>query len=207
MRLHPDLLKLRVVAIGCWIFGGWWIIQWGSLASLDLGAAPALLIFQAVASIILIGLGIAFWMLGTDQRAGVVFDSKGMMLNMGHYAAFVGWDNIDSLGKSHHRSSLLTLGSRRQLGILLHDQEAFIQSYEERLPAAKGPLARALRLLDTALRPLRRESDRASLEQLRRMRMRTGYDIQIPETFLGQSVEAFLATTQRYTAKRQATAV
>ena len=103
--------------------------------------------------LLLLAIGIAFWQISVDKRAGIVFDAKGLLLNLGHSSAFVAWENIERAGVSGYRASLLALGSRLQLGIRLHDVGPYVQSYEERLPAAKGVLAHGLWLLQSLLRP------------------------------------------------------
>ena len=47
------------------------------------------------------------------------------------------------------------------LGLSLRDPQAYIQSYEERLPAARGLMARGVRLIATTLRPWRRVRPRS----------------------------------------------
>jgi hypothetical protein len=190
MTFQPDRTRLRVIAICCWILGGWLMIQplpFGWTATLPLLAATLIL-----AGVIVLALGVAFWALGTDQRAGVILDEKGLMLNLGHYAAFVAWDNVAEMGVSQQRNTLLALGSTRQLGIRFHDVQRYLQSYEERLPASRGPLAMALRLLRQVLRLLQPRATEPTAEHLERTRARTGYDILIPETLLGQSSSDFL---------------
>lgn len=194
-RIHPDRRRLCLLAFACWLCGSWLLIQ-----GIQIGQGAPLVVFLlacVISSSILLALGIAFWQLGTDQRAGVQFDTKGMMLNMGHYAAFVGWDNISAMGLSQHRSSLLAIGSLRQLGLQLHDPERFVQSYEERLPASRGPLALALRSLWRLLRPVRSPSDAALLKQLQDNHARTGYHLLIPEALLGQHPDDFLRAVGR----------
>lgn len=195
MYSKPNFSKLRIIAIVCWLISGWWMIQ---LSQLDeIITMPLFFIAKILSSAIFLAVGIAFWQLGTDKRAGVSFDSKGMMLNMGWYAAFVGWENVADMGSSSYRASLLSIGSARQLGIKLQQPERFAQSYEERLPASRGPLAKALRLLAWATRkPQHATSPQTVLQQLRHCRARTGYDILIPETMLGHDVEHFLELVQ-----------
>lgn len=197
MRTNPDHTRLRTVAIVCWLIGGWWITHLTHLYTLD--APSSLLVAKIIASIILAAVGIAFWQLGTDRRAGIVLDPKGMMLNLGHYAAFVSWDNIAAMGVCHHRSSLLALGSPHQLGLRLHDLTEFIQSYEERLPASGGPLGAALQLLAHLVRRYcPNKPDTISFKHLRQQRAHTGYDVLIPEAILGQKIETFIAQANAY---------
>jgi hypothetical protein len=195
MYSKPNFPKLRIIAIICWLISGWWVIQ---LSQLDeLITMPLFFIAKTLAAAIFLAVGIAFWQLGTDKRAGVSFDSKGMMLNMGCYAAFVAWENVADMGASSYRASLLSIGSARQLGIKLQQPEKFVQSYEERLPASRGPLAMALRLLAWLTRKPQHAADpQTVLQQLQHRRARTGYDILIPETMLGHSVECFLEIVQ-----------
>jgi hypothetical protein len=194
MRIAPDHPRLRAVAIGCWIFGCWWAIQLG-VASLYTHALSIAIAFLAI---VLFALGVAFWLLGTDHRAGIVFDSKGLMLNLGHSAAFIAWDNIAAIGVSRHRASLLTLGSPHQLGLKLRNPQAYIQSYEERLPASTGLFARALRLLNRALRPFEHKPSAPTLDTLSRLRDCTGYDVLVPEALLGGKAEAFVELVEVY---------
>lgn len=196
MRIAPNHPRLRLVAIVCWILGGWWVVQ---LSLLNPFVYPPLLTIAVVlASSVLLAVGIAFWQLATDKRAGVVLDAKGLMLNMGHYAAFIAWENISDVGVSQHRASLLALGSNRQLGFKLRNPHAYLQSYEVRLPAAHGPLAVALRLLDWVLRPICYTAALPTVEHLERTRTRTGYDVLIPEALLGGRAEAFVEMVQHY---------
>jgi hypothetical protein len=120
------------------------------------------------------------------------------MFNMGYYAAFVAWENIAALGVTTHRSSLLSLGSPHQLGITLHDPQTFLQSYEERLPATRGPLGKALRLLARIMRQFSRSCSEVSPRSLERMRQKTGYDIVIPEALLGMPATAFVEIVESY---------
>ncbi|MCG8351194.1 MAG: hypothetical protein MI924_25770 [Chloroflexales bacterium] len=187
MRIAPDHPRLRAVAVACWALGAWWTVQLG-VASLYTHALSIAIAFLAI---ILFAIGVAFWLLGTDRRAGIVFDSKGLMLNLGHSAAFIAWDNIAAIGISRHRTSLLTLGSSRQLGIKLRDPQAYIQSYEERLPASTGLFAQGVRLLDRALRSFGHKPSAPTPDTLARLRARTGYDLLVPEALLGGKAKAF----------------
>jgi hypothetical protein len=196
MRTTPYSARLRVVAVACWLFAGWLLIQAGRDTLLNM--IPLFLVAKMVAGTVLLALGIAFWELGTDRRAGVILDSKGIMFNMGYYAAFVAWENIAAIGVTTHRSSLLSLGSPHQLGITFHQPQTFLQSYEERLPATRGPIGKALRLLARVLRPFSRSCSEVSLRSLERMRQRTGYDIVVPEALLGMSATDFVEVVERY---------
>lgn len=196
MRTYPNYTRLRFVAIFCWIISSWLILQ---SAQIQYFTQPLLLpVAQTLASLLILAVGIAFWQLATDPQAGVVLDKKGMMLNLGHYAAFIDWDNVAEIGVSHHRSSLLSLGSARQLGIRLQEPAPVIQSYEERLPASRGPLGAALRHLHRVLQPLNNSDPDAWGSHLAHTRARTGYDILIPEAILGQKIDMFIATARSF---------
>jgi hypothetical protein len=196
MRTTPYSARLRVVAVACWLFAGWLLIQAGRDTLLN--TIPLFLVAKMVAGTVLLALGITFWELGTDRRAGIIIDSKGIMLNMGYYAAFVSWENIATIGVTTHRSSLLALGSPRQLGITFHHPQTFLQSYEERLPATRGPIGKALRLLARLMRPLSRSCSEVSAHSLERMRQQTGYDIVVPEALLGMPTPAFIELVESY---------
>lgn len=191
MRIAPNLPRLRVVALGCWAVGGWCIIYSAQLM-------PLLLLGVVLLGTLLLAVGLAFWALSADRRAGIVFDAKGILLNLGHSSAFISWQNIERVGVIRRRDSVFTIGSRRQIGIKLRDVEQYIQTYEERLPAARGAFAGALRLIDTALRPLRTIDDRALRGHLASCREQTGYDALIPEALLGGRAEAFAAILESY---------
>jgi len=149
-------------------------------------------------TLLLMAVGVAFWQLSSDLRAGIVFDTKGLLLNLGQSSAFITWENIERVGVSQHRSSLLTLGSLWQLGIALRDARPYLQSYETRLPAAQGVLARGLRLIERTLRPYRRVSDTPIANQLASCRLQTGYDVLIPEALLGGGADAFVDLVEAY---------
>ena len=190
MRIPPNYPRLRIVALACWSIGAWWALQPGVVAMLNL--PPVLAASGAVLATIMIAIGVAFWLLAADRRSGLVFDSTGVSLNLGHSAAFVAWENIEAIGVTSHRASLFALGSSRQLGLRLHNPEAYLQSYEERLPAARGLFARGLRLIQWILR----REDRApapTREDLLALRRRTGYDLIIPEAQLGGAAPAVVA--------------
>ena len=191
MRIAPNLPRLRVVALSCWAVGGWCIIYGAQLT-------PVLLISTILLGALLLAIGLAFWQLSGDRRAGIVFDAKGILLNLGHSSAFISWENIERVGVIQRRDSVFAIGSRRQIGIKLRDIQQYVQSYEERLPAARGAFAGALRLLDTALRPLHQIDDRALRSHLALCRAQTGYDALIPEALLGGRAEAFAAILESY---------
>lgn len=197
MQLKPSLSRLRVISLACWAFGSWWMIQAGQFASTH--NSLALTIALVIAASILIAIGITFWLLGTDTRAGVSFDAKGVMLNLGHSAAFVGWENIISAGALPYRSGIFVLGSTRQIGIRLRDPQEYLQSYEERIPAARGPFAYGVATIHRMLR--RDEAGRADLllAELEHSYDRTGYHLRIPEAQLGGRGQAFIDMLNRYT--------
>src|SRR3954462_14958905 len=133
MRIMPNHSRLRVIALGCWVVSCWCIVYGGSLfaghsAMLLLVLCVELLAFLALA------IGVAFWLLSSDRQAGITFDSKGMLLNLGHSSAFISWANIERVGVTERRDSLLAIGSARQIGIALRNSQAYIQTYEDRLP-------------------------------------------------------------------------
>jgi hypothetical protein len=197
MRISPDHPRLRLVALGCWAISGWCMLQGGRLA----GAGPVFSIMVVgvlLLALLLLAVGVAFWQIGLDKRAGIVLDAKGLLLNLGHSAAFVAWENIEQVGVSSYRASVLALGSRRQLGIRLRDTSAYVQSYEDRLPAAPGPLARGLRLIQSALRPFRPIADRPIVGHLSQCRAETGYDVLVPEALLGGRATAFAELVDIY---------
>jgi hypothetical protein len=197
MKLKPILSRLRIISLACWAFGAWWMIQAGQLAVTH--SSQALPIALVIAASILIAIGITFWLLGTDTRAGVSFDSKGVMLNLGHSAAFVGWENIIDAGALPHRSGIFVLGSSRQIGIRLRNPQEYLQSYEERIPAARGPLAYAVSAIYRLLRRSPAAHSDIMLAELRRSYDRTGYHLLIPETQLGDRGQAFIDMINRYT--------
>ncbi len=194
MRITPDHPRLRIVAIFAWLVSAWLIVQMALLS--PTGTQFILLIAIIAAAIVLLAVGIVFWALGTDNRAGVVFDAKGIMLNLGHSAAFVAWDQIGELGVSRQRRNLLALGSAAQLGITLRDPGNYVQSYEERLPASPSMFAQALRWVSRLIQ--RNNNQKLTLEQLQRLRNTTGYDILIPEAFLGGKAVDFVEIVEQY---------
>ncbi|NJM08492.1 DUF2982 domain-containing protein [Candidatus Gracilibacteria bacterium] len=192
MRISPDHPRLRVIALCCWIVGGWCFTQAGILV----GDISVLLnVSLILLSSFCFAVGIGFWLLGTDHRAGVVLDPKGLMLNLGQSAAFVSWDNIAEIASTQRRSSLLALGSTQQIGIRLHDIDSYLQSYEPRLPASHGFFAQLLRALRSQLA---RQDHVPSYKQLTRFRHRTGFDLIIPEAQLGGRAEAFVELIEIY---------
>jgi hypothetical protein len=196
MRITPSHPRLRVTAIASMIFGAWALLQSSKIATSSY--SMLLIIAIDIAAILCLAIGVAFWLLGTDRRAGVVFDSKGLMLNLGHSAAFVSWQNIAGVGVSHRRSSLLALGSSAQIGILLKNPAEYIQSYEARLPASRGAIGSAIRLIGRIIaltRSVPQSPDVAMIEALRR---RTGYDLLIPEALLGGRSASFVDLVDTY---------
>jgi hypothetical protein len=197
MRIIPNLSRLRVIALGCWVVSSWCIVYGGSLFA---GHTATMLLMLCIELLGLLGLavGVAFWLLSTDQQAGITFDKKGLLLNLGHSSAFINWANIERVGVTARRDSLLTIGSARQIGIVLRNQQAYIQTYEDRLPATRGVLARGIRLLDTALRPWRRVSDAPIAARLATCHAQTGYHVLVPEALLGGSAAAFVELIDTY---------
>ncbi|MBC8159988.1 MAG: hypothetical protein H7Z42_02120 [Roseiflexaceae bacterium] len=188
MHLTFNLPRLRVVALVCWGLGALCFIRGGAL-SMEAPALVALTISTTLLGIILLALGVAFWLLGTDRRAGVVFDSKGLLLNLGSSTAFIAWEDIERVGVSSYRSHLLMIGSQQQVGVALCNAVRYVQSYEERVPASPSLFARALRPLQRLLRRFHHASDRPLLARLANNRARTGFDVLIPGVFLGGSAE------------------
>jgi hypothetical protein len=197
MRIIPNQPRLRAIALGCWALGGWCIIYGGRVLA---GYTATTLLVLSIELLALLGLsiGVAFWLLSSDRQAGIIFDGKGLLLNLGHLSAFISWANIKAVGVTARRDSLLSLGSPRQVGIALHDPQAYIQTYEERLPAARGLLARGMRLIDSALRPWRRASDAPIAAQLAACQAQTGYHLLVPEAMLGGTAEAFVQLVETY---------
>lgn len=197
MRISPNHPRLRVVALACWATGGFCLVH-GGFFSVNAPALLALTVSTQLLGFILFAIGIAFWLLSADQRAGVVFDQKGLLLNLGNSSSFVSWENIEHAGVSSHRSQLLAIGSRRQFGIALRDPARYVQSYEARLPAAHGLLARALRLIDSILRHFRTANDQPLINQLAQNRAQTGFDVLVPETLLGGRADTFAEIVEAY---------
>src|SRR5579859_2092829 len=128
MRITPNHPRLRSVALSCWIVGAW-LMMHGTIATSNPLSTALLEINTNLLALFILATGIVFWELSTDRRAGIVFDSKGLLLNLGHSSAFVAWSNIERIGICQERATLLALGSRQQLGISLSDPAAYIQSY------------------------------------------------------------------------------
>jgi hypothetical protein len=197
MRISPNHPRLRLVALGCWAVSGWCMLQGGRLAGS--GTFFSIMVVGVLLlALLLLAIGVAFWQIGLDKRAGIVFDTKGLLLNLGHSAAFIAWENIDRVGVSSYRASVLALGSRRQLGIRLRNPDAYVQSYEDRLPAAPGPLASGLRLIQSILRPFRPIADQPIVGQLSQYRAETGFDVLVPEALLGGRASAFAELVDIY---------
>jgi hypothetical protein len=197
MRIIPNLSRLRVIALGCWVVSCWCIIYGGSLFA---GHTATMLLLLCIELLALLGLavGVAFWLLSTDQQAGITFDSKGMLLNLGHSSAFINWANIERVGVTARRDSLLTIGSARQIGIALRNPQDYIQTYEDRLPTARSLLTRGVRLLDAALRPWRCVSDAPIAARLATCHAQTSYHVLVPEALLGGSADAFVELIDMY---------
>ncbi|HWQ14085.1 MAG TPA: hypothetical protein VNL77_14895 [Roseiflexaceae bacterium] len=184
MRTRPNRAQLRRVALaslglgaGLFVLGALLISEWAPGVGLALG--------MCAGGLPLLAMALWFWALSRDRRAGIVVDSKGLLLNLGASSAFIAWDNIERVGVTWHYTGPLALGSRRQLGVALRDALPYIQSYEERVPAAPGPLGWGLRLARLALRE-GHSSDNALALHLVECRRRSGYDVLIPEELLGQ---------------------
>jgi len=197
MRIIPNQSRLRVIALGCWILSGWCIVYGGSLFA---SQAAMLLLTLCIELLALLSLavGVAFWLLSSDRQASITFDSKGLLLNLGQSSAFISWANIEHVGVTAHRDSLLAIGSARQVGIALRNPEAYIQTYESRLPATSGVLARGIWLIDTALRPWRRVSDAPIAARIATCQAQTGYHVLVPEALLGGTAEAFVTLIDTY---------
>lgn len=196
MRITPNHPRLRIIAVGCWVIGSWLFIHNGLIEG---GQEVRLLsISITIAAMLLLAFGISFWLLGNDRRAGLIFDSKGLMLNLGHSASFVAWEQIAEIGVCRRRVSILALGSRTQLGIRLRDPDAYLQSYEPRLPASKGLLATAVRRVQLLTHHVGSRDGIPTLEDLQRLRAYTGYDVLIPEALLGGHAEALVTMLEAY---------
>ena len=197
MRIGINHPRLRIIALVCWTFGLFCLFQSG-VFSMVAPALLALTISTKLLAIILLSLGLAFWLLSGDKRAGVVFDSKGLLLNLGSSSSFIAWENIERIGVSSHRSQLLAVGSHRQLGVLLRDTSRYVQSYEERMPSNRGVFVGAMRQLQQLLRGFRRGGDRPLIAQLAHNRAVTGFDVLIPEAFLGGRADTFVGLVDAY---------
>ncbi len=197
MRIIPNQPRLRLVALACWIVGCWCLVEGARLLAMP-PISRLLALGVVLLGLLALATGVAFWLIGTDQRAGITFDTKGILLNLGHSSAFVGWGNIRRIGVTRQRASVLSIGSPRQLGIALLDTEQYVQSYEARLPAARGPLSGALHIIHWLLHRSAPADDHALRGALAACRTRTGYDLLIPEALLGRSAEEFAALLDRY---------
>ncbi|NTW02952.1 MAG: DUF2982 domain-containing protein, partial [Oscillochloris sp.] len=196
MRITPSHPRLRVTAIACMIIGAWALLQPSKIVA---NGHPALLaVAISIAAILSLTIGVVFWLLGTDRRAGVVFDSKGLMLNLGHSAAFISWQNITEVGLSHRRSNLFALGSKALIGIRLDDPSEYIQSYETRIPASRSVLASAVRLIQHVIHMRNLAPIAPTLAEIETIRRRTGYDLLIPESLLGGHPTAFVEMVDAY---------
>jgi hypothetical protein len=197
MRIIPNLSRLRVIALGCWVLSSWCIVYGGRLFA-EHTATLLLMLCIALLGFFGLAVGVAFWLLSSDQQAGVTFDSKGLLLNLGHSSSFINWANIERVGVTSRRDSLLTIGSAHQIGITLRDSQSYIQTYEDRLPATRGVLTRGMRLIDTAMRPWRRVNDAPIAARLAICHVQTGYHVLVPEALLGGSAAAFVELIDTY---------
>ncbi len=197
MRITPNQPRLRVIALGCWVLSGWCIVYGGSLFA---GHTTTLLLTLCIELLALLGLavGVAFWLLSTDRQAGIIFDNKGILLNLGHSSAFISWANIERVGVTARRDSLLTIGSARQVGIALCNPQAYIQTYEDRLPARRGVLARGVWLIGTMLQPWQRANDAPIAARLAACQAQTGFHVLVPEALLGGTAEGFVKLIETY---------
>ncbi len=196
MHITPHFARFRTVALVCWFLAAWFTAQ--SSIVVQRVSGPVLNVSIVMLACILTAVGIAFWPLSKDRHAGVILDSKGMLLNLGHCAAFIAWGNIEHVGISTKHRNLLALGSSRQLGIALHNIQPYVQSYEQRMPAATGVLAGLLRRLALLLRPCHNTNDASLLANVSACRAATGYDVLIPEAFLGGEAEEVAKLLDRY---------
>jgi hypothetical protein len=196
MYITPHFARFRTVALVCWVLAAWFIVQ-GSIVGQHV-SGPVLTISIIMLACILTAVGIAFWPLSRDRRAGIMLDSKGMLLNLSHCAAFIAWENIEQIGVSKQHRNLLALGSRQQIGIMLHDVQPYMQSYEERMPAAAGLLGGSLRRLALFLRPCHTANDASLAAQLANCKAAAGYDVLIPEAFMGGKAEVVIPLLEQY---------
>lgn len=199
MRINLHLPRLRLVALVCWVLGAICLLS-GSRLGLQAPSMRLLVLSLVLLGVLAFALGLAFWLLAGDRRASITLDAKGLTLNLGHSTSFITWENIERTGVSYRWQGLLDLGSVRQLGIALRDPRPYVQSYEERLPAARGPLAVATRLLQRALRREVRVRDRPLLHRLEANRRWSGYDVLIPEAFIGGSAKGLAELIEGYRA-------
>jgi hypothetical protein len=198
MRLYPNLLRLRIVALGTWITAALAVVYGLQLSNQQPQIPFALVFAMQIFSLIGLAIGIGFWQLSTDRQANIQLEPKGISLQLGHAAAFVHWDNIAALGVTTQRDSWLSLGSQRSLGIRLNDLTLYTQSYEERLPTQAGVLGLALRQIKRVIGNESANLDARLLNHLTSNRKRTSYDIIIPETFLGGQAAAFVKLADAY---------
>jgi hypothetical protein len=197
MRIIPNQPRLRVIALGCWVLSGWCIVYSGSLFAGHMATILLVLCIELLAALGL-AVGVAFWLLSSDQQAGITFDSKGMLLNLGHSSSFISWANIERVGVTSRRDSVLAIGSARQVGIALRNPQAYIQTYEDRLPATRGVLAQGIGLIDAALRPWLRMSDAPITARIAMCQAQSGYHVLVPEALLGGTAEAFVKLIDAY---------
>lgn len=197
MRIIPNQPRLRVIALGCWVLSSWCIVYGGSLFAGHTATMLLVLCIELLASLGL-AVGVAFWLLSSDRQASITFDSKGMLLNLGHSSSFISWANIDRVGVTTRRDSLLSIGSAHQVGMALRNPQDYIQTYEDRLPTTRGVLARGIWLIDAALRPWRHGSDAPIAARLATCQAQTGYHVLVPEALLGGTAEAFVKLIDAY---------
>jgi hypothetical protein len=197
MRIIPNQPRLRVIALACWVLSGWCIVYGGSLFAEHTATMLLVLCIELLATLGL-AVGVAFWLLSSDQQASITFDSKGMLFNLGHSSSFISWGNIERTGVTTRRDSLLALGSARQVGIALRNPQDYIQTYEDRLPATHGVFAGGVWLIDAALRPWLHASDAPITARIATCHTQTGYHVLVPEALLGGTAEAFVKLIDTY---------
>jgi hypothetical protein len=195
--LFAEHLTRALLTLGACIAGPCSLAAYLTQNMLMLGAClTALPLFAA---------GLAFWTLSRDRQAGVIVDDKGLLLNLGQSSAFISWSNIERVGITGRPTSMLAFGSRWQLGIALRDVRPYIQSYEERLPAATGPIQHGLRLVQRFFRERRPLGDEELALYLTACRKRTGFEVVIPEALLDRPAAEFAAVIEqrRHPAQRR----
>jgi hypothetical protein len=197
MRIIPNQPRLRVIALGCWVLSGWCIIYGGLLFSRHTVTTLLMLCIELLA-LLGLAIGMAFWLLSSDPQASITFDSTGMLHNLGHSSSFIRGYNLERVGVTARRDSVLTIGSARQVGIELRNAQDYIQTYEERLPARRGLLARGVWLISTLLRPWQRAYDAPIAARVAACHAQTGYDVLVPETLLGGTADAFVKLIDTY---------
>jgi len=74
MRILPNYLRLRLVALSCWVVSGWCVVQGARLAGVR--SIFSILVVGVALLALLLAIGVAFWQLSKDKRAGIVFDTK-----------------------------------------------------------------------------------------------------------------------------------